>query len=600
MSHADGEVEMKHKAIAGIMLSLLLTGMLTFAFNIQLINAEPTIIVPDNWVIDEDTTIVNENLVVKGKITVNYDKDLTIETSTIYINGDFLCQEQNALKISNSTIYMNDTVSRKFAVNAKHKNIRITDSKIISTNTYNYFFFGYGDMLFENVLLQGFGTSTEKNNFYIGGKYADSRVSLKNVHLNGIANTVKFTQIHDLKIDGFTVTDIAPDFATFIFNGVSDSYLDNVQYTLTQRNNRPDVSALSVQGCTNVTFDHLVGKGLRGVKDPHFHVHITGTQNRDIEVKNSYFYGGGNGAVTGQVTWRNCTFDTIVDGVEHCKQGETFIYDSTFRGIHDTEINLQSGMTVYFERCSFEKGLVNLSNGTAILTNCTFLNDISCVEKGDNRGGQKYAGVLYQFWNFSTLRVGIKTDWSQNLNITLRTRGLIDSTCKVFVTGSTTLKKIDSTTFAEIYLSLSMVEEISISLLTILDSPLPEGVRRVGKFLNVTTTHNDLPEAHIRIYYSESELAEEDMDERNLRMYFLKDPASGWQICSAQGVNTTGNYVWANITQLRGSSSFVIGIQPTRARGIDMDVIYYSLTGLALLILGLGTFLRRRRKRARM
>lgn len=86
---------MERKAVSGMMLTLLLIGMLTLAFNVQLVKAEPgTITVPDDYpTIQEainaanlgDTIIVSVGLYAEGQINVN--KSLTLLADGALVDG---------------------------------------------------------------------------------------------------------------------------------------------------------------------------------------------------------------------------------------------------------------------------------------------------------------------------------------------------------------------------------------------------------------------------------------------------------------------------------------------------------------------------------
>jgi hypothetical protein len=161
-------------------------------------------------------------------------------------------------------------------------------------------------------------------------------------------------------------------------------------------------------------------------------------------VQNSYFYGGGNGAVSGGIKWKNCTFDNIVDGTEADEPDETWIYDSIFNNIHSSEIDLQDNVRFDFVGCTFQ-GVVNLDNGTARLTNSTFLNNLATIDLGDNKGGDKASGTMYQFWNFSSgMYVEVQTDWNKNLNVSINPNPILSAKTLTFTISAPA--KTDSVT----------------------------------------------------------------------------------------------------------------------------------------------------------
>jgi len=52
----------------------------------------------------------------------------------------------------------------------------------------------------------------------------------------------------------------------------------------------------------------------------------------------------------------------------------------------------------------------------------------------------------------------------------------------------------------------------------------------------------------LNIYYTEAELTAANINESSLKKYYYNSTSGSWQLEANQGVNTTGDYVWANIT----------------------------------------------------
>ena len=60
----------------------------------------------------------------------------------------------------------------------------------------------------------------------------------------------------------------------------------------------------------------------------------------------------------------------------------------------------------------------------------------------------------------------------------------------------------------------------------------------------------------IRIFYNASELAAANIDESTLKIYYYNESSSSWQLEPHQGVDTTNDYVWANVTHLSTYGAF--------------------------------------------
>lgn len=144
----------------------------------------------------------------------------------------------------------------------------------------------------------------------------------------------------------------------------------------------------------------------------------------------------------------------------------------------------------------------------------------------------------------------------ENSNITA-----INSTIHTLIKDPPTLTFINTQLLADILLSFQLPDEaLSVCMQDVCEIPLPSKIECVSKYLQINSTYDDIVDAQIRIYYNETETEEVGIDERNLRMYCLEESSSSWQPCSIQGVNTTENCVWANVTHF---SVFVLGFRET-------------------------------------
>jgi len=373
----------------------------------------------NDGIISTTTTLSNQTIYFKNGMVLNPKVDLTITNCVITVNGYFTGAGTNSLTITGSTIYLNSTDYS--GINFPDgENIKIVRSKLVSRNGDKYFTFSEcNDIQIDNTVIDGFGVTGEMQNTLNTVSTATGTITFTNVRMVNIGYKTMLSGAHNPVIKNVTVSNIALGTSLFTFRSMSSLHVDGLTYTY-PRETVTNISAISLEGLSNPILNHIKGIGVVQVSSPHFHVNLSGTENFNILIENSYFYGGGNGAVTGNnLTYRNCTFDHITDGTEVRGPGMTAIIDSKFTGIHDSEIGLQRGAVFSFVRCTFVKGLINMDNGVAYFTNCTFPVGIHMKDMGDEDHTVKKAGIVYQFWNFTNYDMGMKTTWSQNLNVTL-------------------------------------------------------------------------------------------------------------------------------------------------------------------------------------
>ena len=329
---------------------------------------------------------IYENMTLNlNSLTIPQNAALTIRNSTLSFNGDLSTLGNNDISIENSTIIFRSPGN--FILKASNKKLILTDTAVIN-------------------LKSGFIGSAKTLKFY-------------NVSFVNVSGTVTFQQITNATIKDLTFSNVKANIVPIILNGLQNTVIDGLSYNMPYLYTVTSAVAISVQGCRNVTLNRLKGIGLQNVNTPHFHICLAASGNGNLTISNSYFYGGGNGGVTGLLNWVNCTFDSVVDGTEANKVGLTSFQNCLWTNIKNSEINLQADIRLDFQNCTFMKGLVNLNNGSATLTNCTFPNGLRIIDDGDNQGGQKHAGTMIQFWNYTSIHIGLKMTWTQNLGVLL-------------------------------------------------------------------------------------------------------------------------------------------------------------------------------------
>ncbi|MFC1768384.1 right-handed parallel beta-helix repeat-containing protein, partial [Nanoarchaeota archaeon] len=108
-------------------------------------------------------------------------------------------------------------------------------------------------------------------------------------------------------------------------------------------------------------------------------------------------------------------------------------------------------------------------------------------------------------------------------------------------------------------------------------------------------TNGSLNWALIKIFYNDSELAAAGIDESTLKMYFYNETSGDWQLEPNQGVNSTANYIWANVTHFSTFGVFG-GTAPTTTSGGGGGGTRYSTFHITLSPQGYGKILNRGEK----
>lgn len=337
-------------------------------------------------------------------LSVNAISTQNIENQTITLQETSLYKTK--LTIINSTITVNGSFTTLYS------EVTITNSTITLAENYTgNFNFLYGTLNLENIEFKNWGTTNNEIRY--------ARTAIKNATFTNTSITISAPQTFN--INGLTFKD-SPINTNFLhLYKVSNGEIRNVQYTLTKKYTNGGSSAISLVKCENLRLSNINGTGKINVSSPHFHIVVCGDGNRNISVTNSAFYGGGNGAITGIDYWENVTFTYITDGIERFKWTPTTLVNCTWTNITDSEINLQDGITLTLIRCILNKGLINLSNGTAYTYNCHFPNGITTLDMGDNypQSRPQPCGELWQYWNLTSRYAMSHTYWSENLNYTL-------------------------------------------------------------------------------------------------------------------------------------------------------------------------------------
>jgi len=127
------------------------------------------------------------------------------------------------------------------------------------------------------------------------------------------------------------------------------------------------------------------------------------------------------------------------------------------------------------------------------------------------------------------------------------------------VTITTNTTTIDATTTVNTTLEIATngsVTNATVELVAYSENPQTSGavgVTALNRYVGIRIDNalkNVLSSVIIKIYYTDSEVSAAGVQEDTLRLYYYNETSSSWQKYDDPngGVNTTGNYVWANTT----------------------------------------------------
>ena len=149
----------------------------------------------------------------------------------------------------------------------------------------------------------------------------------------------------------------------------------------------------------------------------------------------------------------------------------------------------------------------------------------------------------------------------------------------VSISGGNT-KTIDAESEAGVTLDISTNSTVngSVNIVEYTSTPSIGGsISAMGKYIDIELSQDikdSLEWIMVRIHYTDAEVAAMGVSESNLAIYWWNETASQWvklekdnpSWVNDAGVDTTANYIWANVSHL---SSYTGGGQPTCSDGIQ-------------------------------
>jgi hypothetical protein len=242
-----------------------------------------------------------------------------------------------------------------------------------------------------------------------------------------------------------------------------------------------------------------------------------------------------------------------------CGSATVAIYDSTIGNVesHDNS-------TVALVRCT--TGSVQARDDSRVLTLLSMMTNVDAYCGYSSPHVTLYNSTIVHSLNATNCHLEI----AHTVMATLDTWGTVTLTFdNMTVTGNWTTRgplhwcsargrddlmpdyRLDwGETYAAGYFAIDLDDPLHVWALEVTHLPLvavPTGLRSTGTFINITLRGPKMAaqETLNRIYYTDAQIA--GMVVSTLRLYGYRHD-SGWQQLPITGVNTTGKYVWGNLT----------------------------------------------------
>jgi len=232
-------------------------------------------------------------------------------------------------------------------------------------------------------------------------------------------------------------------------------------------------------------------------------------------------------------------------------QGQFAEFDANVENTGTLSLTVSSGIGVY----NSTDNLIATINSTNVTlpvgsrnTIVTFLSTLNL-----STGSYKADAILFfddqqttnitKFFNITaaaTLPIGNYTNSS--INIAANTTTVITAN-----TSTTTYVNMSILADANVTGVLALTEYSSV------ENQIISGYNRLSKFIDISISPNvtdNLQWAWLNISYIDAEVAVANLQESSLRIWFYNSTTSAWQQESNSGVDTSQNYVWANVTHL--------------------------------------------------
>ena len=601
-----GESRLRRKIVSGIMLTLLLTGMLSLAFNIQPVKAEPTVIVinePEytwygNLIVNETDTVIIENCnftVENGMIYVYGTMNITNSTiwmryashrtKYIYVYGNFTminsvipknnmvrCQSNSHLSILNSStpttflyvLYDSDA----YVFNSTLRRIDNVGGKVSILNSDYYFgayYFYYGDTA-------SFVSNSNISSIVLVDPYHTGNLEIR----PGLIESL--TIYSELYSVNFTLTNSYVDYWYFLYmGGFEGKFINSILGTFDFEIDSAWSGNLTLtsgyieyleMNCTytSVIFENSTVDVWRPNVGGSSSVQISNSPNIILDVYQSPEVTILNSSATYLCVYEDfsgtllATTNTTIDLAE-IRLMDSSVNLTLYEGFHEL-FNLyipeQGRNMTLVDSTVNHWSIVQYPNSSLNLFNSTF-TERSGLRVFSNSNCSVYNSSLESIYCSGSSHLTLTNSTVNTLyaygdsNVTA-----INSTINKLITDPVQVTLINSKILLQLDFSLEMTDEdyITSSFSEEYDPQLPESIQRFSQYLNITTTYDDYFEVQVKIYYNETEVEEAGMDEARLQMYYLNE-SNVWQLCSIQAVNTVENYVWTNVTHFTG---FVSGI----------------------------------------
>ncbi|MBI2543570.1 MAG: hypothetical protein HYW24_05300 [Candidatus Aenigmarchaeota archaeon] len=234
--------------------------------------------------------------------------------------------------------------------------------------------------------------------------------------------------------------------------------------------------------------------------------------------------------------------------VTSLSQGQFAEFDINVQNTGNEKMNVTTGVDVY--NSSHLVTTVNSTNVTLSAgqskTIITFMNTANMTAGNYRTEGSVFFDgrstinmtKYFNLTNVGNVQTGAYTNTS--INFTANTPILI-------IANTTT------TTIVNISIILNSTQEnaFSVSEFSTVPNKTVSNLKELNKFIDITVNENitnSLKWFWLNVSYTDSEISAAGLSESNLRIWFYNTTSTTWQQESDSGVDTSANYVWANVS----------------------------------------------------
>jgi len=491
--------------------------------------------------IDRTATFVNFTQTTPDNDTNTTNSSIEINVTVVdEINNISTCLlDWNGTNVSMSLIGAGRNVS--CYVNKSYSSVGTYYYKVYSNDTQNNFGVSYLRQLVVNSNVPSVNYNMTNNSVLLG--------EIINISVNWTENNLasaNLTCVFNVNGSATSTINSSNSWCNFTYTTSSADY-PNVSFFVSATDNEGFIGYTS-----NLTVDVNVSCGSSITSNFSLVDNLNCNKNGLVVASNKVEFNLGSYSINGSanssgIVVNNYNYSVINGGVVRDFGKGVYVYGkSYYNNVSITLINNSIGIQLDALNNSL---LTNtITNSSSLAVNASVVskwylttNNIITNNNISFNGSLKFNnGALVLINSLLTLN-GTLINNSGNIS------SLDITSYSVNVSNQTNLSFSDADTNLSLFINSSVNSTIIVTKQDPNASPSVSLNILKGVNINVDeNTKNNLTWALIRLYYTEAELTAADIDEDNLVIYFYNE--TSWVLEPSQGVDTTNNYVWANVT----------------------------------------------------